>query len=166
MMRHHFSSTQGHPVFQTCMAIMGSSPFGTSNVAVPSPLTITVALHVPPVLPHGGRLLSQEMTSQYSPPGSPVCRVCVMAKSSLLMKMNALFPLPKAIAWNPLSHQLDTGLPIATLWNRTMLYICLQRCSHIHSPLKHSTSFVVPPPFVGGPIQLFVSWPLTMLRGQ
>ena len=35
--------------------------------ACPEELTVTVDRHFPPMFPHGGLLLSQVMTSQYSP---------------------------------------------------------------------------------------------------
>jgi len=82
-----------------CIAIIGSSPFGTLNCANPVESTYTVGQHIPPVLPQGGKLLSQEMTSQYSPSGRPVCSRSDSEKSSLLITINPISPRPNAIAY-------------------------------------------------------------------
>ena len=76
------------------------------------------------------------------------------------MTMKPLSPREKEMACSPLSHQLSTGVPRATLWNRTMLYICLHRCSHTNpGSSKHSTSQVLPFSSDGGPTQSFTSTP-------
>jgi hypothetical protein len=65
---------------------------------------------------------------------------------SLLIAMNPLFPLEKAIwfgADSPPSNQLVTNVPFTTFRNLTMLYICLHRCSQIHPLPQVKSGFIV-----------------------